>query len=233
MSDDLGKFEKTFDVAIPVARVWSAFTDKEHLEAWLTGTIATCDVRPGGQIAWEADDYGQLLWDITDVEPERSLTYREGPGILPVPTEVTVTFEATGTGTRLSITQSGFGPGDDWQAQLDNVGLGWAQTLAAMELYLRTGVRYDRFFTFRSDVGLVVHEQLAGPQVLSVAPGSFADNAGVQQGDIIVQIGDAPIFDRSDIWLFTREHEIGEDHKIVYVRDSELCRGTAALTPPM
>jgi uncharacterized protein YndB with AHSA1/START domain len=232
MSDTHGKFEKTFDVAIPVARVWQAFTEKEHLEAWLTGTIETCDVRPGGQIAWEPDEFGGMVWDITDVEPERSLTYRENPLILPVPTEVTVAFEATGTGTRLSITQSGFGPGDDWQGNLDSVGLGWTQTLAAMELYLRTGVRFDRFFTFKSDVGLVVQEQLAGPQVLSVTPGSFADNAGVRNGDIIVQLGDAPIFDRSDIWLFTREHEIGEDHEIVYVRDSELRRGRAALTPP-
>jgi uncharacterized protein YndB with AHSA1/START domain len=220
-------------MAIPVARVWQAFTDPRHLEAWLTGTIATCDIRPGGQVAWEPDEYGQLVWDITDVEPERSLAYREGPGIVPVPTEVTVTFEATGTGTRLSITQSGFGPGDDWQGRLDDLGLGWAQTLAAMELYLRTGVRYDRFFTFKSDVGVVVQEQLAGPQVLSVAAGSFAANAGVQRGDIILKIGEAPIFDRSDIWLFTREHEIGEDQQIVYVRDSELCRGQAALTPPM
>ena len=232
MSDTHGKFEKTFDVAIPVARVWQAFTEKEHLEAWLTGTIETCDVRPGGQIAWEPDEFGGMVWDITDVEPERSLSYRERPLILPVPTEVTVAFEATGTGTRLSITQSGFGPGDDWQGNLDSVGLGWTQTLAAMELYLRTGVRFDRFFTFKSDVGLVVQEQLAGPEVLSVTPGSFADNAGVRSGDIIVQLGDAPIFDRSDIWLFTREHEIGEDHEIVYVRGSELRRGRAALTPP-
>jgi uncharacterized protein YndB with AHSA1/START domain len=233
MTDTYGKFEKAFDVAIPVARVWQAFTDPKHLEAWLTGTIETCDIRPGGQVAWEPNEYGQLVWDITDVEPERSLTYREGPGIVPVATEVTVTFDATDTGTRLSITQSGFGPGDDWQGHLDDLGLGWAQTLATMELYLRTGVRYDRFFTFKSDVGIVVQEQLAGPQVLSVAPGSFADEAGVRSGDIVVHIGEAPIFDRSDIWLFTREHEIGEDHQIVFVRDGELHRGQAALTPPM
>jgi uncharacterized protein YndB with AHSA1/START domain len=233
MSENAGKFEKTFDLAIPVAGVWQAFTDPQHLEAWLTGTVETCDVRPGGQIAWDLGDYGPLVWEIIDVEPERSLIYREGPGILPVATEITVTFEASGTGTRLSITQSGFGPGDDWQGHLDNVGLGWTQTLAAMELYLRTGVRYDRFFTFKSDVGLVVHEQLAGPEVLSVTPGSFADHAGVRSGDIIVQLGDAPIFDRSDIWLFTREHEIGEEHQIVYVRDRKLCHGQAVLTPPM
>jgi uncharacterized protein YndB with AHSA1/START domain len=233
MSDNLSKFEKTFDVAVPLDRTWQAFTNAGDLEAWLTGTVAECDVRPGGRIAWEPNEYGQLVWDITDVEPQRRLVYREGPGILPVETEVTVTFEATGTGTRLSITQAGFGPGDDWQGQLDDVGLGWAQTLAAMELYLRTGVRYDRFFTFRSDAGVVVRDRLAGPEVLSVVPGSFADKAGVRAGDIIVQIGQAPIFGRSDIWLLTREHQAGEELDVVYVRDGELRRGQAALSAPM
>jgi hypothetical protein len=60
--------------------------------------VETCDVRPGGQIAWEADDYSQLVWEIIAVEPQHS-TYREGPGILPVATEV------------LSITQSSLATG--------------------------------------------------------------------------------------------------------------------------
>ncbi|HSK95388.1 MAG TPA: SRPBCC family protein, partial [Euzebyales bacterium] len=98
MSDSHGKFEKTFDVAVPLDRAWQAFTNPDDIEAWLTGTVAECDVRPGGRIAWEPDEYGQLVWDITDVEQQRRLVYREGPGILPVETEVTVTFEATDIG---------------------------------------------------------------------------------------------------------------------------------------
>lgn len=43
--------------------------------------------------------------------------------------------------------------------------------------------------------------------------------------DIILQIGDALIFDRSDLWLFTREHEAGTEFDVVYVRDRALARG--------
>lgn len=46
--------------------------------------------------------------------------------------------------------------------------------------------------------------------------------------DIILQIGDALIFDRSDLWLFTREHEAGTEFDVVYVRDRALARGRAA-----
>jgi uncharacterized protein YndB with AHSA1/START domain len=227
------KFEKTFTLAVPVAKAWQAFTDPELIEAWLAGKIEKADVRPGGQIAWEPDDYGQLVWDIVEVDPERQLVYREGPGILPVATEVTVTFEEASAGTRLTVTQAGFGEGVDWAAKIDGVGLGWGQTLAGLDLFLRTGVRMDRFFTFRSDLGLEADDVLAGPIVRSVADGSFAAAAGVAPGDIVVRLGEAPIFGRSDIWLFTREHAAGEEFEIAYVRDGAVHTGRAALTAAM
>jgi predicted metalloprotease with PDZ domain len=143
-----------------------------------------------------------------------------------------VLLQESGSGTLVTITQAGFGEGEDWQTQLDNVGLGWAQSLAGLELYLRTGVRFDRFFTFKSDLGVLAHEEMAGPCVASVTPESYAAQAGLEVGDIIVQVGSAPIFTRSDLWLFTREHEIGEDIEVKFVRGSELRHGRAQLTAP-
>jgi uncharacterized protein YndB with AHSA1/START domain len=226
------RFEKTFTLSVPVDQAWEAFTDPKLIEVWLTGTVEKADVRPGGQIAFAPDEYGQLVWDIVDVEPGQRLTYREGPGILPVATEVTVTFEEAGTGTRLTVTQSGFGEGVDWQAQIDSVGLGWGQTLAALDLYLRTGVRLDRFFTFRSDLGFHADDVLAGPLVRAVTDGSFAARAGVEAGDIVVRLGDAPIFSRTDLWLFTREPDAGEEVEIAYARAGEVHTGRAALDAP-
>jgi uncharacterized protein YndB with AHSA1/START domain len=227
------KFEKTFELSVPVAKAWQAFTDPELIEVWLTGTVEKADVRPGGQIAWEADEYGGLVWEIVEVDPQRRLVYREAPGILPVATEVTVTFEEASAGTRLTVTQAGFGEGVDWAAQIEGVGLGWGQTLAGLDLFLRTGVRLDRFFTFRSDLGVEADDLLAGPVVRSVADGSFAAAAGVAPGDIIVRLGAAPVFGRSDIWLYTREHVAGEECEIAYVRDGAVHTGRAALTEAM
>jgi uncharacterized protein YndB with AHSA1/START domain len=231
MSEQYARFEKTFTLSVPVEKAWEAFTDPKLIEVWLTGTVEKADVRPGGQIAWAPEEYGQLVWDVVDVEPGHRLTYREA-GILPVATEVTVVFEEAQAGTRLTVTQSGFGEGVDWQAQIDNVGLGWGQTLAALDLYLRTGVRLDRFFTFRSDLGLLADDVLAGPLVRTVNGDSFAARAGVQPGDIVVRLGDAPIFGRSDLWLFTREHDAGEEVEIGYAREGEVRTGRAALDAP-
>ncbi|MFC0527454.1 SRPBCC domain-containing protein [Phytohabitans kaempferiae] len=232
MSEQYARYEKTFTLAVPVDKAWQAFTDPKLIEVWLTGTVEQADVRPGGQISWTPDEYGQLVWDIVEAEPGEKLTYREGPGILPVTTEVTVTFEEAEAGTRLTITQSGFGEGVDWQAKIDGVGLGWAQTLATLDLYLRTGVRLDRFFTFRSDLGFEADDVLAGPLVRTVADGSFAARAGVEPGDIVVRLGDAPVFGRSDLWLFTREHEAGEEVEVAYARAGEIHTGRAPLDPP-
>ncbi|MCW6006097.1 SRPBCC domain-containing protein [Micromonospora sp. CPCC 205371] len=233
MSEQHARFEKTFTLSVPVDKAWEAFTDPKLIEVWLAGPIEKADVRPGGQIAWAADEAGQLVWDIIDVEPGHRLTYRESAFILPVATEITVTFEEAEAGTRLTVTQSGFGEGVDWQAQIESVGLGWGQTLAALDLYLRTGVRLDRFFTtFRSDLGFEADDVLAGPLVRTVAADSFAARAGVEPGDIVVRLGDAPIFSRSDLWLFTREHTAGEDVEIACARDGEIHTGRATLDAP-
>ena len=37
------KFEKTFTLAVPVAKAWQAFTDPELIEVWLTGKVAEAD----------------------------------------------------------------------------------------------------------------------------------------------------------------------------------------------
>lgn len=232
MSEQYAKFHKTFSLSVPVERAWQAFTEPKDIEAWLTGKIEEADVKPGGRIAWAPDDFGQLVWEIVDAQPPNRLTYREGPGILPVSTEVTVTLEQEDTGTKVTVTQAGFGEGEDWAAHIENVGLGWWQTMATLDLYLRTGVVYDRFFTFTSGIGVVTEEQLAGPVVASVFPDSYGTKTGLQAGDIIVKLGAAPVFTRSDIWMFTREHAMGEQVEVTYVRDGELRTATAELSEP-
>ncbi|ONI86474.1 hypothetical protein ALI144C_11225 [Actinosynnema sp. ALI-1.44] len=228
-----GKFRKTFSLSVPVERAWQAFTDPKDLEVWQTGTVEQADVRPGGRIAWTADEYGQLVWDIVEVDPPNTFVYKEGATFLPAESEVTVTFEHEDTGTRVTVTQAGFGDDEDWETHLENVGLGWVQTLAALDLYLRTGVRYDRFFTFQSGLGMMTDDVLAGSLVRSVVDGAFAAKAGIRPGDVILKLGTAPVFSRTDLWMYTREHAIGEEIDVAFARDGEVITARAALTEPM
>lgn len=140
-----------------------------------------------------------------------------------------VTFEQTNTGTRVHITHSGFGDGAEWLGTLDGYRLSWANSLADLELYLRTGIRVERMFTFKSDLGAALRDSLSGPEVLAATPGSFADKAGVQVGDIIIGLGGTPVFGLTDTWLFTREHGPGENTEISYVRGTQRHDATAQL----
>jgi uncharacterized protein YndB with AHSA1/START domain len=229
---EYARFEKTFSLSVPAGRAWQAFTDPKDLEVWLPGKIDRTDVAPGGRITWEGGEYGQeLAWDIVSADPPNSLVFRES-GILAGETEVTVTFEQADTGTRVTVTQAGFGDDEDWQHHLESAGHSWGQTLAALDLYLRTGARYDRFFTFRSGLGMLTKDELAGPVVHSVGADSFAANAGLQPGDIILKLGAAPVFSYADLWLFTREHAAGEQVEVTFVHDREVRTATAALTEP-
>jgi uncharacterized protein YndB with AHSA1/START domain len=228
---EYARFEKTFSLSVPVERAWQAFTDPADLEVWLTGKVEQADATAGGRVAWVADEYGQLVWDIVSADPPNSLVFRES-GILPGESEVTVTFEQADTGTRITVTQAGFGEGEDWQSHLESAGHSWGQTLAALDLYLRTGVRYDRFFTFQSGLGMLTRDELAGPVVQTVDEGCFAAKAGIQPGDIILKLGTAPVFSYADLWLFTREHAMGEEIEVTFVHGREIRTAQAALTQP-
>ncbi|HAL30408.1 MAG TPA: hypothetical protein DCP20_06800 [Coriobacteriia bacterium] len=61
----------------------------------------------------------------------------------------------------------------------------------------------------------------AGVLVDSVAPGSPAERAGVQAGDIIVRIGDGQVASMEDMFLAIRSHQIGDDVTVGIVRGEE------------
>ena len=67
-----------------------------------------------------------------------------------------------------------------------------------------------------------------GAVVEDVTPGSPADDAGLQRGDVIVQIGDTQIKDGGDVATAVREHQPDEKVTVAYVRGSD--RKTADVT---
>ena len=67
-----------------------------------------------------------------------------------------------------------------------------------------------------------------GAVVQDVTSGSPADNAGIQRGDVIVQIGDTPIKDGGSVATAVRQHRPDEKVTVTYVRGSD--RKTAQVT---
>lgn len=225
-----GKYERTFVLTVPPERAWRAFTEPRELEAWWASEVHEFDARPGGRLRVKVMDLPEYEGRVEEAEPGRRLRWTEGAGLLPGPTEVTVTFESVPEGTRVTVVQAGFGEGGDWLGQLESHSLGWNQCIADLQLHLRSGVRFSRMFTWKTSLGAATQDTPAGLEVLRVLPGTYAERVGLAPGDILLQLGSAPIFSRSDRWLIEREHAPGEELEAVFVRGQELHRAVASLS---
>jgi serine protease Do len=76
------------------------------------------------------------------------------------------------------------------------------------------------------ELDLAVEE---GAYVAQITPNTPAARIGIQEGDVIVQIGDDTIDESADVLTAVRSHRPGEDVEIVVDRDGERITLTATL----
>lgn len=129
------------------------------------------------------------------------------------------------------MTQAGFGTGSILES--DGVRRGMVETLADLVLYLEHGVRFARHrdVTQRSSLGATLTEVPGVVRVVDIVVGELADEAGVQSGDFLLQLGGAAVFDLSDVAFFLREHEAGDETEVVFAHDGDVRRGCGLLAP--
>jgi len=228
-----GTFERTFVVAVPVERAWQAMTDPEELNKWSFPRRMAEDGTMETEIVGE-----KRTFEVLDFEPGRmfhtrtELTGGEAFGVMPGTREMTVVFEATDTGTRITITQAGFGEGADWERDMSGAMHGLDETIADLILYLETGVAFPRHLHGeKSFHGIAAREAPAGLEVRAVQPGTFADRLGLKAGDLLVELGGAAVYGFAELGFFTKEHAAGEQAAAAWVRDGRLVRGSAELGP--
>jgi uncharacterized protein YndB with AHSA1/START domain len=116
MSD---RIEKSIELQAPLSRVWRALTDHHEFGEWfrvkLEGPFLPGEVTRG-RVTYSG--YEHVLWQATiqRMEPERLFSFTWHPYAVDAtvdysqepPTLVEFRLEATPTGTRLTITESGF-----------------------------------------------------------------------------------------------------------------------------
>jgi uncharacterized protein YndB with AHSA1/START domain len=222
-------FEKTFVVSVPVDRAWQAMTDPAELNKWYFPVQVTDDGSMETEVLGEARST-----EVVEFEPGRmfhtrtQLTGREAWGTKAGTRDMTVVFEATESGTRITITNSGFGENED----LSGIIRGQEETIADLVLYLETGVAFPRHhYGEKSWIGFSGREVRAGLEIESVQPGTFADHLGLQRGDLLVELGGASVFGFAEVQFFTKEHAPGEQATAAWVRDGKLMRASAELGP--
>jgi len=134
------RIERTVEVAQPPGQVWAALTTAEGLSGWF-GHEAAIDLRPGGSASMKWDSY------TADMRVERV----EEPAVFgftwhiyglpeddPRRTYVEFTLEPAGTGTRLTVVESGFAQlsEDAYREAYGGNTEGWASELGELAGYL-------------------------------------------------------------------------------------------------
>ena len=130
---------RTLDLPHPQEQVWRALTTLDGITGWF-GSHAQGEVAPGHdvEVRWEQHDDGKKTLAVKVVEPMSVFAFCWGisgaPEGDPRQTYVEFSLEATPSGTRLTVTESGFaqlpdewlepsyqGNIEGWRAELDEL----------------------------------------------------------------------------------------------------------------
>ena len=134
-----------FEVMVPAtpADVWRAFTTKEGLQEWLWYDM-TVDLREGGD--WMVNYPGGKTGGgtIVSFEPVRSLTIRamapeQFPEVRRDRTTAIFRFEPAEGGTKVTLTQTGWKTGKEWDDAYDYLASGNAQLLNQLLYRFKNG----------------------------------------------------------------------------------------------
>ena len=121
--------------------MWPALTTAEGLGTWF-GNSATIDLRPGGtaRIAWSTGDKADLRIERVEEPTVFGFTWHIYglPDEDPRRTYVEFTLEPAGSGTRLTVVESGFAqmPEDGYHKAYNGNVEGWASELGDLVAYL-------------------------------------------------------------------------------------------------
>jgi len=135
------RIERTLDIAHPPARVWAALTTAEGLGTWF-GNEATIDLRPGGaaRMRWSHGHVANMRVERVEEPSVFGFTWHIYglPEEDPRRTYVEFTLEPSGTGTRLTVVETGFAqlPQDVYVKSYEGNTEGWAAELAELVQYL-------------------------------------------------------------------------------------------------
>jgi uncharacterized protein YndB with AHSA1/START domain len=134
-----------FEVTVPASldQIWRAFTTKEGVEEWLWSDV-TVDLREGGD--WIVNYPGGKTGGgtIVSFEPMRSITMRamapeQFPEVRRERTAAVFSFEATDGGTRVTLRQTGWKNGKEWDDAYEYLAKGNAQLLNQLLYRFKNG----------------------------------------------------------------------------------------------
>jgi hypothetical protein len=216
MKDD---FEATFVVEMAPREVWEALT-RRGVEAdgarhyVLPGfpSLPPLEI-PGARCTPIEVEEGRLLRVKKDDQPCAG-------------TEIAVRLEQAGTGTRVTVVQSGFGPFLDFAGRDTVFGHG-RQIVNDLRLYIERGVTVSGTAWGRF-LGATPKQTPVGLEIEAIQPGTFAAQAGLQVGDLLLTLRAIRIHDLQQLWTVLALTDVGASTEVSWVRGREVMGAKAA-----
>jgi uncharacterized protein YndB with AHSA1/START domain len=138
------RIEREVVVAAPAERLWEVLTRPEHIGRWFEGMTVQVDLRPGGTMVLDNEEFGKIHAVVERVEPPRLFSYRwarhpDMPVAEGTATLVEFTLTPEGGGTKVRVVESGFTSTDavkvDQARHAEANSQGWLQVLGNLRRY--------------------------------------------------------------------------------------------------
>lgn len=232
-------FEQT--VAVPATAVYFAFTNAGMVRQWLCNN-SQISPREGGRIYlyWQQGYYAS--GEFTKLVPNETIAFTWQGRNEPFVTQVNVSLSEADDTTAVTLTHSDVPTGDDWAELRQELSKGWETGLENLRSVLEKGVDkrvYDRPF-MGILIGGVVSAEDAQTLGLPIAGGirlggTLADTgaalAGLQTGDIIVNVGGNETKDFPTLQTAMQPLKIEDKVKVTYYRDGEKASTNMTIMP--
>jgi hypothetical protein len=219
MKDD---FEATFVVDLAPAEVWETLT-RRTLER---------DAAQGGEVhyvlpgfpSFERLPLSGASCSPLEIQEGRLLRLKKDHQPC-AGTEIAVRLEQAGTGTRVTIVQSGFGPFLDIVGRDTVFGHGH-QIVRDFRLYLERGLTAPGM-VWGPGLGARTKQTPTGLEVVAV-DGGFAKTAGLRAGDLLLSLRGIRLHDTQQLWTVLALTEPGASADVTWARGREAMTGKAA-----
>jgi len=231
--------EFTREIDAAPAEAYRAWTRSMALREWLCDA-AIADARPGGRAYFGWNSGYWAAGEFTALEPDRRVAFTwQGKGE-PGPTQVEVTLQASGEGTRLHLAHSGLGAGPQWDAMRSEVAKGWQESLENLASALETG--QDLRLTRRPMMGILVDEfdaevaaRLGAPvtegiRLGGVMQGMGAQGAGLPKDDVLVSLDGKPAANFPQLTQALQGRHAGDVVTVEFYRGGEKLSAAMALS---
>lgn len=230
MTDESRSLTFEQSVNAPAADVYRAFTNSSALREWLAD-VATTNPKPNGRfyVAWNDGYYAG--GHFTTLEKDRAVGFTWNGRGLPATTEVAVSLRNQDGGTLVTVEHCGLGEGEAWDVAEAAFTRAWKRSLENLASVLETGE--DLRFTKRPMLGVFVSDFNAeiaarlgvpvseGVRLDGVVEGMGAAAAGLQAGDVIVNVAGLPVRDFPSLQNALAAFRAGDTVEVVYYRGTE------------